>query len=195
MSLVLDRPRVMRGGVGGQVSRLLEDGEWWRLATSCLLHADVVHLTLNALGLVALGRFVEPMLGPWRMLSWFVLGGLGGSLASWLVGVRYSDGASGGAFALLGAIAVIGWVERETTLELDRRLFGPILWAFVAGNVALSFLVPMIDVAGHLGGLAVGLFLGLYPGRSRGLPAWVDQGLVVAFTVVCIVGWVTLFTG
>lgn len=189
VALLFDRPRAMRAGVGGQVDRLLEDGEWWRLATSCLLHADIVHLTLNAVSLVALGRLLEPLVGGWRLLAWFVLGGLGGSLTSWAAGFRYSDGASGGAFALLGAIAVIGWMERSHTLKEDRQLFGPVLWVFLAVNVVLSFLLPFIDVAGHLGGLAVGLMLGLWPGRRPGPPAWVDGLVVVAFLAVCAGGW------
>ncbi|MFT4621467.1 MAG: rhomboid protease GluP [Myxococcota bacterium] len=190
--LLLDRPRAMRVGVGGQALRQLEDGELWRLATSSLLHADAVHLTLNVVGLLALGRLVEPLVGAWRMVSWFVLGALAGGVASWAAGVRFSDGASGGAYALMGAITVIGWTERGHTVDLDQRLFGLWLWVFLVGNVALSFALPMIDVAGHLGGLAMGIVVGLFPGRSGRGPVAADVAVVLAFVAACCAGWCTL---
>ncbi len=192
--VLLNRPRGMRVALGGQVLRKLEDGEWWRLATSTFLHADGLHITLNAIGLLALGRLLEPTVGGWRMLALFAAGGVGGSLASWAAGVRLSDGASGGAFALLGAITVIGWMAREHTAPIDRNLFGPVLWGFLVFNIVLSFLVPVIDVAGHLGGLAVGLVLGLVFGRS-GRGATLDIVVVLSCAAWCLGGWLSLLLG
>ena len=182
-----ERPPRMRAFVGGQVRVLVERGAWWRLATSVLLHGDALHLGVNALALGVLGRVIEPWMGPLRTLAWFAAGGLAGSLASQAVGVSASDGASGGAFALLGAAAVLGWRWRRALPGDEARLLGPVLWAFIVANVVLSFLLPFVDAAGHLGGLVVGGGLGAV-GRPQGSRA--PAALVVAgFVGVCAWGW------
>jgi rhomboid protease GluP len=152
-----------RTWVGGQVMGRLREGEWWRLFTSVLLHVDALHLFVNAASLWGLGRMLEPWLGPLRLLAWFAGGGVAGSVASWSMGLARSDGASGGAFALLGALLVVGWRERSRLAPDDRRLYGPILWAMTLVNLVVSFLLPFIDATSHLGGLAYGVAVGSLP--------------------------------
>ena len=186
-ALLLDRSVRTRIAVGGQDRAMVDDGEIWRLATSVLLHADALHLLLNALALLALGRILEPWVGSVRLLSWFVLGGVGGSIVSQLSGVRQSDGASGGAFALLGAAVVLGWRWRARLDAEDRRMLGPVLWGFLALNLVLSFALPFVDAAGHVGGLLVGLGVAWLP-RSRPLDR-MDAGVVGLFLGACAYGW------
>jgi membrane associated rhomboid family serine protease len=186
-ALLLDRPVRMRIAVGGQELSRVADGDVWRLATSVLLHADALHLTLNAMALLVLGRILEPWVGGIRYLSWFVLGGVGGSIVSQLSGVRQSDGASGGAFALLGAAVVLGWRWRDRLGPEDRRLLGPVLGFFLVLNVVLSFVLPFVDAAGHVGGLLVGVAVAWLP-RTRALEA-LDALIVGLFVGVCAFGW------
>jgi membrane associated rhomboid family serine protease len=186
-ALLFDRSRRMRNWVGGQVAHKVEDGQVWRLASSCMLHADAIHLTLNALGLVALGRLLEPLVGGRRVMAWFAIGGLAGSTTSHAVGVLFSDGASGGAFALLGAAVSLGLRERGRFDSEDQRLLGPMMWGFLALNVVLSFVIPAIDAAGHMGGLIAGLVLGagvgLHTSKTLVVAEW---GVVVLFIGACI---------
>jgi rhomboid protease GluP len=184
---VLGRGVPFRVEVGGQYWSLVQGGEWWRLCTSVLLHADLLHLGVNAMALLALGRLLEPWVGPVRWLAWFFIGGVTGSMTSHALGLLQSDGASGGAFALLGATMVLGWRVRGALSDEDRRLYGPILWAFTVGNLVLSLALPFVDAAGHTGGLLAGLVLGWLPDTPA--VRWVEAGLCGAFLVVCAAGW------
>jgi rhomboid protease GluP len=130
-------------------------GDGWRLVTSVLVHVDVVHVLVNALGMVALGRLGESRVGAGAWSACFWLGGLVGSLASYAAGVAQSDGASGAIFAWLALVAVQAsgaQGERSTRLVSARML-----WAVIVGNLVLGLLVPAIDVIAHVGGLCAGL--------------------------------------
>ncbi len=150
----------------------------------------MIHLSLNAIALVSLGRLIEPWVGSIRWLSWFILGGLSGSLASHFAGVVQSDGASGGAFALLGAAAVIGLRVRDRLDPREATLMGPVIWGFLVLNLVLPMFLPFIDSVGHVGGLVMGLCLGAFVG-IRDAPGlrFFDAVLVVAFVIACLFGW------
>ena len=188
--LIFERDTRFRVSVGGQHAGLVQAGEPWRLWTSVLLHVDLLHLVMNSLALLSLGRLLEPWIGSARWMSWFILGGLSGSLASHYSGVIQSDGASGGAFALLGAVAVIGLRVRSRLDPREATLMGPVIWGFLVLNLALPIALPFIDGVGHIGGLVAGLFLGAFIGLNDS-PALrhFDVALVFAFVVACLFGW------
>jgi rhomboid protease GluP len=191
---ILGRTERFRIDVGGQFRPLVHQGEIWRLATGILLHADGAHLLLNALAIGTLGRLLEPWVGSLRLLSWFILGGVAGAILSDITGVFQSDGASGGAFALLGALAVLSARRWALLSEEERRWLGPALWVLVALNLVLSAALPFVNLAGHIGGLATGLALGLrHEGESR-RSFWFHGSVVGLFSLILIwgaiaVGW------
>lgn len=189
-ALLFERDLRFRVSAGGQYLPLIDQGEVWRLWTSVLLHADALHLIVNCVALLALGRILEPWVGSRRWLAWFCVGGLFASMLSYVARLMQSDGASGGAFALLGAAAVVGWEVRDRLPEADRRLMGPVLWAFIGLNLVLSLVIPSIDVIGHLGGLFVGLLLGGGIGlwRHRGVAA-AEAMWILFYAGICAVGW------
>ncbi len=189
-ALLFGRDVRFRVAVGGQYRVLVESGQAWRLVTSTLLHADALHLAVNAVAIASLGRLLEPWVGALRWASWFAIGAVGGSVASQLAGVTQSDGASGGAFALLGAALVLGARLRGELEPSDARLMGPVLWGFTALNAVLSVVLPFIDAVGHLGGLAVGLLLGA--GHAWGRRTWaghaLDASVLLTAAAACAYG-------
>ncbi|MCA9489822.1 MAG: rhomboid family intramembrane serine protease [Myxococcales bacterium] len=185
-TLVFPRSASVRIWVGGQLDTLIASDPW-RLCTSVLLHTDLLHLFLNTTALLALGAILEPLLGRLRWASVFVLGGLGGSLVPWLVGVRQSDGASGAAFALLGAGMSWGWRHRSTLDVEDRRMLGPVFLTFTVANLAVGLVIPTIDGTAHLGGLATGLIVGLWP-TTRAVSS-IEALTVGLFIGACVFGW------
>lgn len=183
-AMVLNRGTRLRTLAGGQVEPLIAE-EPWRLVRSVGLHADAGHLLVNAVAVLVLGRLLEPWIGGVRFVWWFALAGVGGSLASHAAGLFQSDGASGGAFGLLGAALVLGIRHRDALDPADRSIATRWLPAFVIGNLVLSAVLPFVDGVGHLGGLGVGCIAGALarpqpPGRAVTWCEAVGVGILVA---------------
>lgn len=195
--LVPARSTPFRVDVGGQIDLLVDTGHLYRLATSTLLHGDLLHLLFNVVAIIAVGRIVEPWIGPLRLLGVFALGGVVASVGSHLTGVVQSDGASGGAYALLGLVLVVGLRLRRDLSRDDRWILGPVLWLFTGLNVLVSFALPFIDVAGHLFGLGLGLLLGLRvrldeDRRCTRLGRWIWGAWLALYGLTCLGGFVFL---
>jgi membrane associated rhomboid family serine protease len=174
------------GGLSGRVTRDLDGfglaiaaGDWWRLISPVLLHASVIHILFNGYALYLFGPPLERWLGRTRYAALFVAAGFGGGVASYLFSPPNvaGVGASGAIFGLFGASIVLA-----QKLRYDLRP----LFALLAINLFLGFAMSGIDWRAHLGGLAVGAFLGAvlgYAPRSLNLPAFVG-----ALVVVLVVG-------
>jgi membrane associated rhomboid family serine protease len=135
-------------------------GQVWRLATVALVHGGFVHLFFNTSIFVDVGGLIERLCGAGRMLAIFWGGTVAGSLASVLLIPLPSVGASGGVFALLGALLAVSLRHRRELPPVVRaRLVRSTAWV-IGANVILGFLLPHVDWAAHLGGLAAGLLLG-----------------------------------
>jgi membrane associated rhomboid family serine protease len=188
--LLTGRTSHERIAAGGQYLPMIERGAVWRLWTSIFVHVDLVHLLSNAVALWVLGRVLEPMIGGWRLSAWIFAGGVAGSIAAHLAGHLQSDGASGGAFALLGAAVVLGWRFRKELPTDDARTLGPVLGVFLVVNLVLSAVLPFVDLIGHLGGLAAGVVLAFAPGIRRGrVLRALDVGWVLGSIAICAYGF------
>ncbi|HXW80660.1 MAG TPA: rhomboid family intramembrane serine protease [Acidimicrobiales bacterium] len=88
---------------------LVQNGEQYRLFTAIFFHVDFLHITLNMISLLVIGRLVEPAMGGARYLALFLVSGLGGSVAAYLFSnpQTASVGASGAIFGLFGAYFVL----------------------------------------------------------------------------------------
>jgi membrane associated rhomboid family serine protease len=148
---------------GANSAPFVAGGEPWRLLSYAFLHHDALHLAMNLLGLLALGGFLESLLGWHRYVALYALGALGGGVASALVAGRLvSVGASGAVWALMTAgvglaLGKRGLLPRAVAARMRPRLIG-----LIAVNGALS-LIPGIDFAAHLGGGVAGFVLALTP--------------------------------
>ncbi len=132
-------------------------GQWWRVVTGGFLHGGIAHIALNMFALYQLGRFVEALLGPWRMLAVYAIALVGGGYAvAYFAPHDVTVGASGAIFGLFGALLAIGVrMGRSGRALISQTL--PILLI----NLAFTFAIPFISKAGHLGGLASGFAAGL----------------------------------
>jgi membrane associated rhomboid family serine protease len=158
-------------------NQAIREGEVWRLLTAGLVHGGALHLVMNAAVLSNVGAFVERLLGSRRMLAVLWGGVLSGSLASFATNPARSVGISGGLFALVGALLVVGVRHRRALPPPARRMLVRAPVEIIVLNVALGLVLPVIDNAAHLGGLAGGIALGL----GLGVPARVAAALRVPF--------------
>lgn len=144
--------------------RILNYGEYYRLFTSMFIHLNETHFFSNALALYFVGRSVETYFGRGRMAIIYFLGGLSGSLASFMFSRGASAGASGAIFALIGAELAFLWLNRQLLGAQGRAWFQQTL--LIAGlNLFVGLVtaaVPSavrIDNWGHIGGFFAGLVL------------------------------------
>ncbi len=134
-------------------------GEWWRLFTAPFLHGQVIHIVMNGLGLLFLGRRAETMAGWPHLVMVFVVSMLFGGLASaYGKPSQLSVGASGGIMGVLGFLLAFEFLHaRLVPKPATRRLLAAVVFTFIVGFVGYQF----IDNWAHGGGLLAGLLYGL----------------------------------
>jgi membrane associated rhomboid family serine protease len=158
--------------------------QYYRAFSSMWLHANFLHIFFNMVALLIVGPALEVLLGKLRFLALYLIAGLGGSVASYLLGPhnQYGLGASGAIMGVMGAYVVVG---------IRRRL--PV--APVVGLLVLNFFIGFtgnIDWRAHLGGLVTGSALAFLYDYAGGLR---DRSASLALTVggsVAVLGLLAL---
>ncbi|KAG2643822.1 RHOMBOID-like protein 10, chloroplastic [Panicum virgatum] len=153
---------------GAKINSLIDRGQFWRLATSSLLHANVTHLTFNCFSLNSIGPMVEMLTGPRRFIAVYFSSALAGSLMSYRCCESPAVGASGAIFGLVGAYAVYMWRHRSYFGNARESLEH--IGRVVVLNMGMGLLSRGIDNWGHLGGLLGGVAVAWFLG-----PAWQYQ--------------------
>lgn len=141
---------------GALVREQVIQGEVWRLLSATLLHGNVEHLIGNAVSLYILGMACEHSYGTRSMLLAYVASGIAGSLLSVANGPGPSVGASGAIFGLMGAVLVLFGKHHKALLVRDKRI-GVVVAAWAVFTIIQGLATPMIDNAGHVGGLLGGM--------------------------------------
>lgn len=134
--------------------------EPWRLLTAMLVHGGIPHFALNMLALFLIGRSLEPMIGRWRYLALYLIGGLGGSVAVALWDPLIATvGASGGVFALFGALLIIG-------RHMGANVTG--ILVILGINLVIGF-IPGFRIAwqAHIGGAIIGALVAFILVKTR----------------------------
>ena len=155
------------------------EGEYWRLLTGTFLHAGFLHLLLNTVLLVYVGRVIERVLGARRFLVDYFLCGIAGALAfQSAAGPAAGVGASGAILGVAG-IFFVGIFSRKGSRGVE---LGGRFWLFVVVAIVLLVLEgelggfvlrhmqrgEQIAVSAHLGGFICGGFLGYLALLPRG---------------------------
>jgi len=181
-------------------------GSPWRLVTVAFVHGGIgpdwqswaLHLGFNAIALDIAAQLVYRLYGARRLITWYLLGVIGASLASaiWMP-IGYSVGASGGVFALFGIALGAEWAHRPLVERGMRDALGRV-GTLLFINIVLGFSVGVIgggiDNSAHIGGLFTGLILGalIPPTRAEAMrrrwtsavAAWRGGGLVISVLVL-----------
>jgi len=140
--------------LGANYGPLVKEGEIYRLIACMFLHAGIIHIALNMYSLYIIGPKVEDFFGKWKYLIIYFLSGLSSSLLSIALGTdAVSVGASGAIFGLFGALIYFGYSYRG---YIGSMIKGQMI-TIVIYNLLMGFLIPGIDMWGHIGGLIGGL--------------------------------------
>ena len=139
-------------------------GEWYRLFTAPLLHANLPHIMGNGIALVWGGWLLERLVGRLWFFAFFAVGSLGGSLFSLAINPvnLVSVGASGALMGLFAALFVgsfryaSGTASRTRLMFSSLRILVPSLFPFLHAST-----LERIDYGAHIGGTLSGAVLAL----------------------------------
>ena len=143
-------------------------GRWWTVLTAIYLHGSLLHILFNLLWIRQLLPDVEEVYGQARTIVIFTLSGAAGFLLSNAAGTRFTLGASGAIFGVLGAMVWYGRRRGGLFGAAVFRQYG--VWAlilFVAGLLPGMRVDNWGHAGGFLGGVVVALLLGSRDQRSE----------------------------
>ena len=159
------RPRAGQARHGGRGPRG-RAGWWWTLVTGMYLHGSLLHIVFNLLWVRQLAPAVEQLFGRSRLVVIYTAGGVLGFVLSNLVGIRFTLGASGAVFGLLGAMVAYGRSRGGAFGIAVLRQYGQwALFMFIA-----SFFLAGVNNWGHAGGFAGGYLAALALGHLERRP-------------------------
>ncbi|WP_407857050.1 rhomboid family intramembrane serine protease [Enterococcus hailinensis] len=133
--------------------------QYWRFITPMVIHFGLMHFALNSVVLYYMGQQCEAIFGHWRFAIIYLLSGVMGNFASFAFNqpTTLSGGASTALFGLFGAFLIVGLHYRDNpNIQALTRQFG----LFILMNLAFGVFDSTIDIWGHLGGIAGGVFSG-----------------------------------
>jgi rhomboid protease GluP len=170
-------------------------GEWWRTVTALTLHANLAHVTGNAVAAAVFLSAVCRLVGPGAGLCLALLCGAGANAVNATIRPpsQSSIGASTALFACLGTLSGYQFLRRRRMSRTRSRDWLPL----AAGLALLGWLGggPDSDVVGHFLGFLIGGGLGVVVAlRNREPhPRRVQNGLVVVAVVTVISCWLLAF--
>jgi rhomboid protease GluP len=149
----------------GALLGLFFASEPWRLLSAVFVHASLLHIGMNLLGIVNLGRALEPHFRTARFLLLYLMSGLLGYVATlyWRGDRAFSVGASGALFGLLGAYIAVLLIRRNPGWHrvFVSNLILAFALAYFSSRAGDGRSVPQIDNAAHIGGFVAGFVIGL----------------------------------
>lgn len=165
----------------------------WMWFTSMFMHdPNVLHVLGNMLTLIAIGPYLEGLLGHWCFLAVYTVCGLGASEGLIVYSHftnNWATSAYGASGALFGLFAVMLLVFRRTHTDIRAM----VVWIVV--DLAMPLFVPHVAWQAHVGGFITGLLLtwllldGVPALRRR--PLWVRMlvygGIIVVVLIVLAV--------
>lgn len=165
-------------------------GQWYRLFTAPLLHANLPHIMGNGIALVWGGWLLERFVGRLWFFAFFTVGALGGSLFSLAVNPvdLVSVGASGALMGMFAALFVgsfrypSGSASRTRLLINSLRILVPSLLPFLHASTA-----GQVDYGAHIGGTLSGAALALVLLKGWPVGARIPQFRIAA-AGVCAIG-------
>src|SRR5215471_12570310 len=181
---------------GAKFGPFIAAGQWWRLVTAGFLHGNLLHILMNSWVLFDLGAQVEELYGGARMLVIYFLSSVAGFYVSALWRpLTPSVGASAALFGLVGAMIALGTRHRSAMGEMVRSVYLRYLVYLL-----IFSLLPGVDMAAHLGGLAGGFATAYVAGQPKYEGSATEQvwrvaaGLAILATLYSFLKWYLWFS-
>ncbi len=163
---------------GGMFVPAVRDlGEYYRFLTAMFLHFSFSHLFNNMACLFMMGNILEEQLGKLRLLLVYLLGGLGGSIGSYLYYLSKADypvsaGASGAVYAIFGGyLAMIMFDKRVHGLMSPWRFLIVVL-VVILGQLSDSSIGNSAHFVGFIMGFLIAGCIYLIDGKTKRGTYW-----------------------
>lgn len=127
---------------------------WWTLLSAGWLHAGLLHIGFNLYWIRFLAPETAEYYGPARTVIVYSISSITGFLASSLMGVPLTLGASAPILGLLGALV---YYSRRT----GSSAVGRMAWSYAIFMIVFGFLMRGVDNYAHIGGFAGGFLAGV----------------------------------
>jgi len=127
----------------------------------------LIHLGLNMYALYLVGPIVERLYGSARLVAFYVIAAVGGSLATFAFGeAPLGTGASGAIFGLFGVVFAATRLHLPMLDAQSRRIASQI-GSLILINIILGLSSGITDNMAHIGGLVAGALLAVafMPGK------------------------------
>ncbi len=174
----------LRLGASVPLADVVATHQYWRFVTACFLHANLLHIAFNMWALYDIGQLVESFYGGAKFLFFYISTGIFGYITSSYIGYL-SLGASGAIFGILGVMIAYGVRRSHTAMGQQLRSVA-VRWAVYA--LIIAFVIPGVDNAAHIGGLASGFVLGMLVGDDPPLTeAQVSRWRAIQVIVILVI--------
>jgi len=181
----------------GASADLILKGEFFRTITALMLHADVVHLAGNVVGIAIFGTAVGSIMG-WGV-GWLMIlsAGIIGNFANAIL-IQSGHISIGASTAIFGAVGILSAHQfvKKIRLAVGGRIKA---WLPLAGGLALLGFLGAgkhTDITAHLFGFLAGSILGfVYALRFNRKASIAGQKYCAGiFWAVLLLAWITGFS-
>lgn len=153
----------------GAISNFPEHSQLWHYASAIFLHIGFMHLLMNSFALYVFGAPLERIMGRWRFAVLYLASGIIGNVVSLAThqDPYFAAGASGAIYGIYGAYVYFSFFHKSAFGEMNAKT----IQIIVVIGIIHSFIVPHVDLAGHLGGFSGGFAMtalfSLFKGQRR----------------------------
>lgn len=172
---------------GWQPASEIWRGKPWALITSAFVHVGLLHLVFNVYWLSVLGRPVERLLGPSRLIAFAGAAALISGAAQLAVSDETGIGSSGVGYALFGLAWILSLQRPDLGVQVPRttvQLFG--VW-LLFGIFATRLGLVNFGNAAHVGGCAFGMCAGFAHTERWKTPAIAGMAALAALVALTVV--------
>jgi rhomboid protease GluP len=128
----------------------IRSGEWYRLALTQIVHANIIHLFFNMSVVWTLGFAFERTIGSLRFLAVSIVSAMGADTFVLWLSPFPTVGASG---------MILGWAGAMLPVATAMGRRALLTWLL---QIAIISLLPFVSWQGHLGGFLFGLVCGVF---------------------------------
>ncbi|MDD2316727.1 MAG: rhomboid family intramembrane serine protease [Desulfobacterales bacterium] len=155
--------RIFLDAYGSSASRIV-GGEYYRVVTALLLHADIAHLAGNVIGIALFGSAICSLFGWGAGCLMILLSGAAGNLMN---AMMHQTGhvSIGASTAVFGAIGILTGYQFHDKFKRHTKRAGA--WLSLGGGLALLGMLgsgPFTDIMAHFWGFLAGMALGVLHG-------------------------------